>query len=191
MRPFSNKLLLLKYSVPLVTQGRNSVSCKQQAGGHSGSQKYRCILVHNFTKELPVLKFFHRLSVRSKVPEYSTDLHKKSFLIRSLYSFVKWNSFYSFFWFCCFVLYVILTLLFVFVVWCAFVASNKYYIHTYIHVHIDCWPMIQLMPLPSKNPIILSHKSLEWFYFSGTRLPRLSWKRRHSTGVLVIHGMSQ
>ena len=107
MRPFSNKLLLLKYSVPLVTQGRNSVSCKQQAGGHSGSQKYRCILVHNFAKELPVLKFFHRLSVRSKVPEYSTDLHKKSFLIRSLYSFVKWNSFYGFaalyctsFWLC-------------------------------------------------------------------------------------------
>jgi len=37
-----------------------------------------------------------------------------------------------FFWFCCFVLYVILTLFFGFVVWCAFVSSNKYYIHTYI-----------------------------------------------------------
>ena len=61
---------------------------------------------------------------------FHTDLHKKSFLIRSLYSFVKWN---SFFWFCCFVLCVILTLLFVFVVWCAFVASSKYYIHTCIH----------------------------------------------------------
>jgi len=38
-----------------------------------------------------------------------------------------------FFWFCCFVLYVILTLLFMFFVQCAFVGSNKYYIHTYIH----------------------------------------------------------
>jgi len=63
-----------------------------------------------------------------QLPEYSTDLHKKSVLIRSLYSFVKWN---SFFWFCCFVLYVILTLLLC-LFWCAFVACNKYYIHTYI-----------------------------------------------------------
>jgi len=31
-----------------------------------------------------------------QLPEYSTDLHKKSFLIRSLYSFVKWNSFFGF-----------------------------------------------------------------------------------------------
>ena len=77
----------------------------------------------------------NRASLRTRghsyqLPEYSSDLHKKSSLIRSLYSFVEWN---SFFWFCCFVLYVILTLLFVFVVWCAFVASSKYYIHTCIH----------------------------------------------------------
>ena len=58
--------------------------------------------------------------------------------IRNLFSSVLYIALsseivlYSFFWFCCFVLYVILTLLFVFVVWCEFVASNKYYIHTYI-----------------------------------------------------------
>ena len=34
-----------------------------------------------------------------QLPEYSTDLHKKSVLIRSSYSFVKWNSFYRFFGF--------------------------------------------------------------------------------------------
>ena len=44
--------------------------------------------------------------------EYSTDLHKKSFLIHCLYSFVRWNSF----WLWCFVLCVILT---AFYVWCA------------------------------------------------------------------------
>jgi len=35
------------------------------------------------------------------------------------------------FWFCCLVLYVILTLPFMFIISCAFVASNKYYIHMY------------------------------------------------------------
>jgi len=64
-----------------------------------------------------------------QLPEYSTDLHKKSRLIRCLYSFVEWNSF----WFCCFVLYVNLTLLFMFIIGCVSVASNKYYIHTYIY----------------------------------------------------------
>ena len=48
-----------------------------------------------------------------QLPEYSTDLHEKSFLIRCVYTFVKWNSF----WFCCFVLYVLLTLLFMFIIW--------------------------------------------------------------------------
>ena len=42
-----------------------------------------------------------------------------------------------FFRFCCFVLYVqSYWLLFVFVVWCAFVASNKYYMHTYYQDNI-------------------------------------------------------
>ena len=73
----------------------------------------------------------NRASLRTRghsyqLSEYSTYLHKKSFLIRCLYSFVKWNSF----WFCCFVLYVILTLIFMFIIWCESVASNKI---TYIH----------------------------------------------------------
>jgi len=94
-----------------------------------------CALTHALNHLLPPTS--NRASLRTRghlyqLPEYSTDLRKKSFLIRSLYSFVKWN---SFFWFFCFVLYVILTF-FVFVFWCAFVASNKYYMHTYIHTYI-------------------------------------------------------
>jgi len=93
-----------------------------------------CAPTHALNHLLPPARIHASLRTRGhsyQLPEYSTDLHKKSFLIRSLYSFVKWN----FFWFCCFVLYVILTLHFVFVVWCAFVTSNKYYIHTYIHTN--------------------------------------------------------
>ena len=90
-----------------------------------------CAPTHALNHLLPPTR--NRASLRTRghsyqLPEYSSDLHKKSSLIHSLYSFVKWN---SFFWFCCSILYVILTSLFVFVVWCAFIASNKYYIHTY------------------------------------------------------------
>jgi len=44
----------------------------------------------------------------------------------------------------------------------------------------DCLHMVQLMPLPSQNLIIsLPHLNLnpDWFYLSGTGLPRLSMKR--------------
>jgi len=58
-----------------------------------------CAPTHALNHLLPPTR--NRASLRTRghsyqLPEYSTDLHKKSFLIRSLYSFVKWNSFYSF-----------------------------------------------------------------------------------------------
>jgi len=64
-----------------------------------------CAPTHALNHLLPPAR--NRASLRTRghsyqLPEYSTDLHKKSFLICSLYSFVKWN---RFFWFCCFVLY--------------------------------------------------------------------------------------
>jgi len=67
-----------------------------------------CAPTHALNHLLPPARNCASLRTRGhsyQVPEYSTDLHKKSFLIRCLYSFVKWNSF----WLCCFVLYVILT----------------------------------------------------------------------------------
>ena len=61
-----------------------------------------CVPTHALNHLLPPAR--NRASLRTRghsyqLPEYSTDLHKKSVLIRSLYSFVKWNSFYSFFGF--------------------------------------------------------------------------------------------
>ena len=44
----------------------------------------------------------------------------------------------------------------------------------------DCLHMVQLMPLPSPKPHhILPHLNPDWFYLSGTGLPRLSWKTGH------------
>jgi len=43
-----------------------------------------------------------------QLPEYSTDLHKKSFLIRCLYSFVRWNRFLSAFYCILMVLFCLL-----------------------------------------------------------------------------------
>jgi len=61
-----------------------------------------CAPPHALNHLLPPTR--NRASLRTRghsyqLPEYSTDLHEKSYLIRSLYSFVKWNSFYSFFGF--------------------------------------------------------------------------------------------
>jgi len=55
-----------------------------------------CALTHALNNLLPPTS--NRASLRTRghlyqLPEYSTDLRKKSFLIRSLYSFVKWNIF--------------------------------------------------------------------------------------------------
>jgi len=42
----------------------------------------------------------------------------------------------------------------------------------------DCLRMVQLMPLPSQKPdCLLPRLNADWFYLSGTSLPRLSWKR--------------
>ena len=51
-----------------------------------------CAPMHALNHLLPLTR--NRVSLRTRghsyqLPEYSTDLHKKSFLIRSLYSFVK------------------------------------------------------------------------------------------------------
>jgi len=43
--------------------------------------------------------------------------------------------------------------------------------------------MAQLMPLPLT--VSCSSKNPDWFYLSGTGLPRLSWKRGRQTGVVV------
>jgi len=44
----------------------------------------------------------------------------------------------------------------------------------------DCLLMFQLMPLHPKTPSShLPHFNPDWFYLSGTSLPRLSWKRGH------------
>jgi len=41
----------------------------------------------------------------------------------------------------------------------------------------DCLHMVQLMPLPSRNPVISCIIFSDWFDLSGIGLPRLSWKR--------------
>jgi len=41
-----------------------------------------------------------------------------------------------------------------------------------------CLHMVQLMPLPSQIPSFLPHLNPDWFYLSGTGLPRLSWVKR-------------
>jgi len=77
-------------------------------GGHFRHKL--CAPTHALNHLLPPTR--NRASLRTRghsyqLPEYTTDLHKKSFLIRSLYSFVKWNSFFGFaalyctsFWLC-------------------------------------------------------------------------------------------
>ena len=51
----------------------------------------------------------------------------------------------------------------------------------------DCSHMVQLMPLPSAKPHnLLPHLNPDWFYLSGTGLPKLSWKRGLSTGVVAV-----
>ena len=96
-----------------------------------------CTLTHALNHLLPPTS--NRASLRTRghlyqLPEYSTDLRKKSFLIRSLYSFVKWNSFFGFaalyctsFW-----------LFFVFVFFDVRLSHliNITCIHTYIHTYL-------------------------------------------------------
>jgi len=68
-----------------------------------------CAPTHALNHLLPPARNCVGLRTRGhsyQLPEYSTDLHKTSFLVRFLYSFVKYNSF----GFICFVLYVILIL---------------------------------------------------------------------------------
>jgi len=55
-----------------------------------------CTPTHALNHLLPSIRNCVSLITRGqsyRLPEYSTDLHKKSFLIPCLYSFVKWNSF--------------------------------------------------------------------------------------------------
>jgi len=49
------------------------------------------IQIHALTHSL--CQLYRHIVIPYHLSEYSTDLHKKSFPIRSLYSFVKWNSF--------------------------------------------------------------------------------------------------
>ena len=37
-----------------------------------------------------------------------------------------------------------------------------------------------------KTPTFMPHLNPDWFYLSGTSLPRLSWKRGRSTDVIVV-----
>jgi len=51
----------------------------------------------------------------------------------------------------------------------------------------DCLHIVQLMPLPSPNPMVscLVYNP-DWFYLSGTGLPGLSRTRGHWTDVVVV-----
>ena len=126
-----------------------------------------CAPTHALNHLLPPTR--NRASLRTRghsyqLPEYSTDLHTKSFLIRSLYSFVKWNSFYSFFGFAA--LYCtsfwLCFLCLLFVVWCAFVAS-----HARTVLRECCkgddesqWERGKFDPPPPKNPLTDGHQNL-------------------------------
>ena len=48
----------------------------------------------------------------------------------------------------------------------------------------DCLHMVQLMPLRPKTPSSLASFNPDWFYLSGTSLPRLSCKRDNETGMV-------
>ena len=85
------------------------------------------------------LQQINNISTCGQQVEYSTDLRVKPFLIRCLFSFVKWNSFFGLYW----------LFFFMFVIWCASVASNKYYIRTYV--------------LTCDKSTILSHSIGCWF----------------------------
>ena len=47
----------------------------------------------------------------------------------------------------------------------------------------DCFHMASAMP---KRNYLSPHLNPDWFYPSGTGLPRLSWKRGRQTGAVVI-----
>jgi len=50
----------------------------------------------------------------------------------------------------------------------------------------DCLHIVQLMLLHRKPHHLLPHLNSDWFYFSGTGLPRLSWKRGRQTDVGLV-----
>ena len=50
----------------------------------------------------------------------------------------------------------------------------------------DCLRVVQLMPLHPRTSSSLASFKSGWFYFSGTGLPRLSWKRSCETYVVVV-----
>jgi len=56
----------------------------------------------------------------------------------------------------------------------------------YLERGADCLHIVQLMLLHRKPHHLLPHLNSDWFYFSGTGLPRLSWKRGRQTEVVVV-----
>jgi len=87
-----------------------------------------------------------------------------------------------FFGFAAFVLYIILTLLFVFVVRCAFVASNKYYVHTYIYILV-------LFKMPDSCNVHFydchdcSTLRVNWKYFNSYMLQFVSMHKNSTTNT--------
>ena len=50
----------------------------------------------------------------------------------------------------------------------------------------DCLHMVKLTPQHPKPHHLLPHLNPDWFYLSGTGLPRLSWERGRYTRAVVV-----
>jgi len=61
--------------------------------------------------------------------------------------------------------------------WCGFLSGARCRLFAYGPADATVSPKPQHL-LPHLNP--------DWFYLSGTCLPRLSWERGHQTGVVVV-----
>ena len=61
--------------------------------------------------------------------------------------------------------------------WCGYLSGARYRLFAYGPADAIAIP---------KPHSLLPHLNPDWFYFSGTGLPRSSWKRGHQTGVIVV-----
>jgi len=77
--------------------------------------------------------------------------------------------------------------------WASGRASGLYKLSDEVLVWLSVWSEVQIIAygpadataIP-KTHQLLPHLNPDWFYLSGTGLPRLSWKKGRKTGVVVV-----
>jgi len=77
--------------------------------------------------------------------------------------------------------------------WASERASGLWKLSHEVLVWLSVWSELQIVCIWSrwchchpKPHLLLPHLNPDWFYLSGTGLPRLSWKRGRETGIVVV-----